>query len=139
MLAPTYLVEKSALARLPRPEVERRLAPLLLSGKLARCGVLSLEVLFSARDHEDFVRIRAELDSLPLVSTAQRDLDRAIDVMELLARRGQHRGAGIPDLLIAAIAERTGLALLHYDRDFDLIGAVTGQRMEWVVPRGSVP
>lgn len=59
--------------------------------------------------------------------------------MELLARRGHHRGASIPDLLIAAIAERTGLTVLHYDRDFDLIAAATGQRMEWVVPRGSVP
>ena len=29
--------------------------------------------------------------------------------------------------------------MLHYDDDFDLIAEVTGQPMEWVVPRGTVP
>lgn len=58
--------------------------------------------------------------------------------MGLLARRGQHRGASLPDLLIAAVAERAGLVVLHYDADYDLIARVTGQRMEWVVPRGSL-
>jgi hypothetical protein len=28
--------------------------------------------------------------------------------------------------------------LLHYDRDFDLIAAITGQPAEWIVPAGSV-
>jgi predicted transcriptional regulator len=29
--------------------------------------------------------------------------------------------------------------LLHYDRDYEHIAAVTSQPMQWVVPRGSVP
>ena len=29
------------------------------------------------------------------------------------------------------------MVLLHYDADFDRIAAVTGQAMEWVVPRGT--
>ncbi len=57
----------------------------------------------------------------------------------MLARQGKHRGASIPDLLIAAVAERAGLSVLHYDRDFDLIASTTGQDVEWVVPPGSVP
>jgi predicted nucleic acid-binding protein len=44
----------------------------------------------------------------------------------------------MPDLLIAAAAESRGLAVLHYDADFDRIAAVTGQSCEWVVPVGSV-
>jgi hypothetical protein len=28
--------------------------------------------------------------------------------------------------------------VLHYDHDFDLIAAVTGQPTEWVVPAGSI-
>jgi len=31
-----------------------------------------------------------------------------------------------------------GVVLLHYDADFELIAAVTGQPMHWVVPRGSI-
>jgi len=45
----------------------------------------------------------------------------------------------IPDLLIAATAERHGATVLHNDKDYDLIAEVTGQPAEWVVPRGSVP
>ena len=70
---------------------------------------------------------------------AQTDLDRAMDVMQALARRGQHRAVGLPDLLIAAVAERAGLPVMHYDADYDLIAAITGQPTQWVVPRGSVP
>jgi predicted nucleic acid-binding protein len=40
-------------------------------------------------------------------------------------------------LIIAAAAERDGLVVLHYDRDFDRIGDVTHQPMEWVVPAGT--
>ena len=65
--------------------------------------------------------------------------DRAIDVQGELADQGRHRAVGLEDLLIAAAAEQAGLAVLHYDRDFDLIAEVTGQPTEWVVPPGTVP
>ncbi len=69
----------------------------------------------------------------------QGDFDRAADVMAELAARGKHRSVGIPDLLIAAAAERAHATVLHYDSDFDTIAAVTGQPAEWVIPRGSAP
>lgn len=56
----------------------------------------------------------------------------------MLAERSQHRAVTLPDLLIAACAERAGLTVLHYDADFDRIAEVTGQATEWIVPRGSV-
>ena len=58
-------------------------------------------------------------------------------MQRLLAQRRQ-RGRKIPDLLIAAAAEELGIAVLHYDADFDLIASVTGQRCQWVVPSGTV-
>lgn len=64
---------------------------------------------------------------------------RALSVQGLLAKRGQHRAASIPDLLLAATAEHHGVLLLHYDKDFDLIAAMTHQRTKWVIPAGSVP
>jgi predicted nucleic acid-binding protein len=54
-----------------------------------------------------------------------------------LAERSQ-LGRKIPDLLIAAAAEELDIAVLHYDSDFDLIAAVTGQRCLWVLPAGTV-
>jgi predicted nucleic acid-binding protein len=37
------------------------------------------------------------------------------------------RGRKVPDLLVAAAAEELAISVLHYDGDFDLISAVTGQ------------
>jgi predicted nucleic acid-binding protein len=56
--------------------------------------------------------------------------DRAHEVLLLLADRGQHRAPSIPDLMVAASAELAGLTVLHVDKDFDLIAAVTGQYVE---------
>ncbi len=49
------------------------------------------------------------------------------------------RAVGLPDLLIAAVAERESVTVLHYDSDYDFIAQITGQPMQWVVPHGTVP
>jgi predicted nucleic acid-binding protein len=133
-----YLVDKSALARMRHTAIAEVLAPLLEGGQVAVTAVLEFEVLYSARNERDFLATRSELLAYPHLAVVPDDFERAIDVMSLLARRGQHRAAGLPDLLQAAVAERHAVTLLHYDSDFDLIAAVTGQPMQWVVPRGSV-
>jgi predicted nucleic acid-binding protein len=56
--------------------------------------------------------------------------DRAVEILALLADRGQHRAPSIPDLIIAATAELAGLTILHLDEDFEVIAAVTGQALE---------
>jgi predicted nucleic acid-binding protein len=134
-----YIADKSALARMKHPKVAAVLSPLLVGGDIATCGVIELEILFSARTHADIVATRARRRSLPFVEIAQNDFDRAVDVLVELAKTGHHRAAGIPDLLVAAVAERNSLTVLHYDKDFELIAKVTGQPTEWVVPAGSVP
>jgi predicted nucleic acid-binding protein len=134
-----YIADKSALARLKHPPVAARLGPLIVGGDVGTCSIIELEILFSARSHADLVSTRATRRALPQVEIVQADFDRSLDVLEGLARSGHHRGASIPDLLIAAVAEHHGLAVIHYDKDFDLIAKVTRQRTEWVVPAGTVP
>jgi predicted nucleic acid-binding protein len=56
--------------------------------------------------------------------------DRAVEVQLLLADRGQHRAPSIPDLLVAATAEVSGLTVLALDKDFELIAQITGQPIE---------
>jgi predicted nucleic acid-binding protein len=55
-----------------------------------------------------------------------------------MAAAGHHRGAKPVDLVIAAAAEAAGLAVLHYDDDYDRIASVTRQPTEWVAPAGSL-
>ena len=132
----THLLDNSAYARIAKPEVGRRISELQDEDRLARCGMFQLEALFSARNprrmHEQLVR------ALPTVATHQADFDRAAEVMLLLADRGRHRAVGGADLVLAAVAERAQLTVLHYDRDFEHIAAVTGQPVEAVAPLGSL-
>ncbi|HEY6550552.1 MAG TPA: PIN domain-containing protein, partial [Solirubrobacterales bacterium] len=64
---------------------------------------------------------------------------RAIDAQRQLARVGHHRVPPV-DLILAAIADRHGLGVLHYDGDFDLLRAKTDLDFEsvWLVPRGKL-
>lgn len=132
----THLLDNSVHARLADPAVARQFLDLQGGGRVARCGIFELEALFSARDprrtHDQLMQ------ALPLVPTHQADFDRAAEVMLLLAERGQHRAVGAADLVLAAVAERTRLTVLHYDRDFERIAAITGQPIEAVVPLGSL-
>lgn len=134
-----YLIDKSALARMPLPAVARRLGPILEAGEAATCDIIDLEVLYSARNAEDYdeVRRRRAL-AYHSVPTTTQTLKRSLAVQALLAQRGHHR-VPIPDLLIAAVAEESGLIVLHYGRDYEVIASVTGQPVEWVVKRGEVP
>ena len=63
---------------------------------------------------------------------------RALHVAGVMAASGLHRGAKPVDLVIAAAAEAAGLAVLHYDDDYDRIASVTRQPVEWVAPAGSL-
>jgi predicted nucleic acid-binding protein len=120
--------------------VHARLESLIESRLVAICSIVALEVLYSARSPDDYRRTRERLSlALELAPMDQPVLDRAVEIQALLAARGQHRAASLPDLMIAATAERAGLTILHYDADFDRIAEVSEQETEWVVPRGSVP
>jgi predicted nucleic acid-binding protein len=133
-----FLADKSVWARLTQPEVRDALDRLAIREEIATCGVVDLEVLFSARSAADHARAVAHRMALPRLTMPDALWERAIEVQGHLARRGKHRAASIPDLLIAATAEHHGATVLHYDADFELIAAVTGQATRWVVPRGSV-
>jgi predicted nucleic acid-binding protein len=135
----TWLVDKSVLARLHTPQVREVMLPRLQAGEVAIAASTELEVGFSARsmgDHE--AMRRSVLDYLIPVFLSPRAEQRASEVQAQLVARGEHRAVSIPDLLVAAVAEIERLAVLHYDADFDLVAAITGQPVEWVVPRGSV-
>jgi predicted nucleic acid-binding protein len=134
-----YLADKSALTRREtRPEVRDVVEPLLLAGRIATCGIVDLELLFSAPDPATYSELAGALRSLPRIPVRDDAVDRALEVQGLLATRSQHRSVPLPDLLIAACAELSGLTVLHYDADFDRIAAVTDQPVRWVVPQGTV-
>lgn len=136
---PGYIADKSALVHLGKPAVDAKLTPLIRAGQVATCGIIELEVLFSARSERDLVDTRRErMRAFARVPMDEVDFVRAEDVMTRLAKRGQHRAVSLPDLLVAAVAERAGLVVLHYDADFDVVASATGQKVEWIAAKGSL-
>jgi predicted nucleic acid-binding protein len=139
MAVARYLLDKSAIARARVGEVAEELERLQAAGLLAMCGVAELEILYSARSGTEHRKIEADLDSAcERLYTEEEDFVRARAVQRELADAGRHRAVSLADLVIAAVAERHRVAVLHYDADFDVIAEVTGQAVKWVVPRGSV-
>lgn len=110
------------------------------TGQIATCRIVVLELLRTARNAKELVRIREDLDQLRDLPIRRRDWDRAADVMHALAERrgGQHRQVRIPDLLIAATAEAAEVPVLYYDHHFELIAQVTGQPLRALAPLGSL-
>jgi predicted nucleic acid-binding protein len=138
-LVARYLLDTSVWARLGAAPVADRCVPLIRGGLVATCSVVDLEVLYSARSAASYAATCADRAlALELLPIEQPVLNRAVEVQAALAERGEHRGASLPELVIAAAAERASVTLLHYDADYDIIARVTGQPVDWVVPRGSL-
>jgi predicted nucleic acid-binding protein len=132
MAVTTWLIDKSALVRLGASPDAAQWASRTERGLVRITTVTRLEIGFSARSGPD---LRAGLRQPPLSAMPVEYLtpaieDRAVAVQAVLADRGQHRAPSIPDLVIAAAAELSGLTVLHLDKDFDLIADVTGQPVE---------
>ena len=127
-----WLIDKSALVRLPASPDAAEWAGRLERGLVRIATVTRLEVGYSARSGPE---LRAGLRQAPMSSMPAEYLtpaieDRAAEILALLADRGQHRAPSIPDLIIAATAELAGLTILHLDKDFEVIAAITGQALE---------
>jgi predicted nucleic acid-binding protein len=128
----SWLIDKSALVRLAVSPDAADWAARIERGLVRITTVTRLEIGYSARSGPD---LRAGLQQPPLSSMPVEYLtpaieDRAVEILTLLADRGQHRAPSVPDLIIAATAELAGLTVLHLDKDFDVLAEITGQPVE---------
>lgn len=132
MAVTDWLIDKSALVRVGSSPHAQEWANRIDRGLVRITTVTRLEVGYSARNAE---QARSAFRGPPLTAMPVEYLtpaieERALAVQLLLAGKGQHRAPSIPDLLVAATAELAGLTVLHLDKDFDLIAAITGQPCE---------
>ena len=108
-----YLVDKSAIERMRHPAVDARLSPIIEAGEAATCGLIDLEILYSARNATIYEEIWARRAlAYQRVPISESTIRRAAEVQRKLAKSGKHRVA-IPDLIIAAVAEEASLIVLQ--------------------------
>ncbi len=115
------------------------MAAAIESGRIAACLPFLLEAGYSARTAADHRELMEELLALPWLTIDETVERRAVEAQRQLARSGHHRMPPV-DLLLAALADRYQLGILHYDRDYDLIAARTDLRFasEWLAQAGSL-
>ena len=132
MAVTDWLIDKSALVRLADSPDAEEWASRIERGLVRITTVTRLEIGYSARSaaHARSAFNSPPISAMPFEYLTPAIEDRALEVQLILASKSHHRAPSIPDLLIAATAELAGLAVLHLDKDFDLIAKLTGQASE---------
>jgi predicted nucleic acid-binding protein len=139
MAGAVYLADTSAYVVQFRDTAARqRFQTLFLEGRLAICQMTALEYLNNAPDPGRYEALWGATQNQRWIDVTTGAMDRALEVHRALAARSQHRHFRLPDLIIAAAAELAGATVLHYDEDYERIAKITGQPIEWIVPKGSI-
>jgi predicted nucleic acid-binding protein len=137
------LLDNSAWARLGDPSLSTsradEVASSLEAGRIAVCLPFLLEAGYSTRSAGDHDELIDELLALPQIRIDEEIEQRTVDAQRQLARAGHHRLPPV-DLILAAIADRYGIGILHYDADFDILDTKTDLRFEsvWLAQRGKL-
>ena len=135
-----WVADTSAWARASEPAVAPSWKHSAEVGDLVICPVVTLELLYQARDRDQVERTATACASLRQAPVTRTVTDAAVMAMRELAGKGAagaHR-VRIPDALVAAAAAERGFGVLHYDRHFDRLAEVLGFESCWVAPPGTL-
>jgi len=138
-----WLLDNSAWARrfslAGNEAAAASLASDLENSRLVTCLPFMLEAGYPARDESGYREVSALLASLPSAELDQHAQARSLEAQQQLTRSGHHRIPPV-DLLVAAVADTSGIGVLHYDAHYDIILEQTDLVFEsrWLAPRGSI-
>jgi predicted nucleic acid-binding protein len=133
------IADTSVWARASHPAIRDLWAAALRGRQIATCSIVILELLYSARNAQEFTIVETEqalLRDVPVAGSAQRA---AIGALRDLASNGpgQHR-VPLADALIAAAAQDAGVDVLHYDHHYDRLAQALHFRSVWIAPPGAL-
>ena len=96
----------------------------LLAAEIATCDVVRMEVLAGARDEQHLQQLRRLLARASSLPTESVDYDAAAALYRTCRQRG-HTVRKLIDCLIAAVAIRGDVQILHMDADFEILARHT--------------
>jgi predicted nucleic acid-binding protein len=136
----SFLIDTSAYVRL---ESDRDLRSQWLrhieSGMIKISKSTRTEILFSARNSADRDDLEVELADMfgPAVSAPKSIWDWIDTAQYKLTQKGQHRAAGLADLLLAGTAVHHDMTVLHLDDDFATVARVISEFRERDIRRSA--
>ena len=124
-MAVTYLLDTSAYWRIQRDEgVRKSWAREIVQGAVALTEPTRHEILYSARNGSERLEMAATLDGLFPRAAFSTGLWEWIDAVQQQLAERSRRGAGVIDLMLAAVAVRDDLIILNDDKDFAAVASV---------------
>jgi predicted nucleic acid-binding protein len=102
---------------------------LLLDGEIAVCDPVRMELLAGARSDEHLRDLRGLLARASIIATGPTDYEDAAGLYRT-CRRGGATVRKLIDCLIAAVAIKADIPVLHSDADFDVLAHHTQLRVE---------
>jgi predicted nucleic acid-binding protein len=108
------------------------------AGLVLVCDLVILELARLAPNEPRARELSERLAAFETIPMSAELWGRARETQLALAASGDHRRVPPADLLLASAAEEAGVALVHYDRDYQRIAAVSELRQEWLVPDGTL-
>ena len=101
----------------------------LLATEIATCDVVRMEVLAGARDEQHLQQLRRLLARASTLPTEPVDYDAAASLYRTCRQRGDTVRKLI-DCLIAAVALRGNVPVLHRDADFNILAQHTNLQVD---------
>ncbi len=102
------------------------------------CDLVILELIRLTPNEARAREVAARLDAFESIPMPAALWSRARKLQTLLAANGDHRRVPPVDLLIGCAAETAGVPLVHYDRDYERIAAVSKLEHRWLLPDGTL-
>jgi predicted nucleic acid-binding protein len=104
------------------------------AGRVLVCDLVILELVRLTPNEARAREVAARLGSFDAVPMPTRLWSRSRELQLQLAVEEDHRRVPPADLLLAAAAEDAEVPLVHYDRNYARIAAVSGLEEIWFVP-----
>jgi predicted nucleic acid-binding protein len=108
------------------------------AGLVLVCDLVILELTRLAPNERRAQEIAGRLAAFESVSMPAGLWSRARETQLALAGSGDHRRVPPADLLLGAAAEGAAVELIHYDRDYERIAAVSGLHQQWLAADGTL-
>jgi predicted nucleic acid-binding protein len=103
-------------------------------GDVRWCWPVRYELMVDARGPEGIATVEETLESLREVPVDRSVQRAALATMRELAAAGSHGAHRFPlaDLTVAAVAQRAGIDILHFDQHLERLGDHLGVASHWI-------
>lgn len=109
---------------------QERIVPLLMSDKLVTTPIIIMEILRGAKSQREYDKLSKDLAALHCCDLTSKVWERAFKLGYTLRHKGLN--APLTDTLIAAVAQEYNVRLLHDDRHFEMIAAISSLKHEFL-------